>query len=143
MIEVIVDQGDLIKAKQALTSLEAENFIRPELPGYVRSVMAVAEVYPPEVTGSRYKRTGTIKESWSSDVRSLEVEIKNLAPYSGFVLARNPKQRRTAELKPGRDRKAMSMGWKAAWKQTGTVMLDQMDEWIYQMERKAFRLWER
>jgi hypothetical protein len=142
MIEVIADPVQLLKVKQALSSLQAENFIRPELEVYGKSVVEVASPYPNQAEGARYVRTGTLGDRWERSVSGLDVRIKNLAPYAGWVLARNPKRRKGA-LRPGKDRKSMSMDWKFGWKQTAAVMLEQMDEWIVYMEHKAFRLWER
>lgn len=144
MIEIIADPVQLKRLGQALTDLEARNFIKPELDVYGRNVVTEASVYPKQAQGARYERTFTLRDSWERSVTGLEVRIKDTAPYAGWVLARNPRRRKRRELEPGRGaRKAMSMDWKFGWKQTYQVMLDKMDEWIVYMEHKAFRLWER
>lgn len=45
-VELIVDQGDLLKAEQALTGLQAENFIRPNLDTFGKAVIEEASPYP-------------------------------------------------------------------------------------------------
>lgn len=140
MIEVHWDPVQLLRAKTALTKLEAENFIRPELPGYIDMVLTVAEVYPPQYAGAHYERTGRLDRSWVSTIEKLDARIKNIAPYSGWVLARNPRHKIGAK-------RSMRMDWKVgkdnAWPVVKNVMIDKMAEWIVYMEHKAFRLWER
>ena len=144
MIEIIADPQQLLRLGQALTNLEAEKFIKPELDVYGRNVVTEASAYPAQAEGAKYERTFTLRDSWERSVTGLDVRIKDTAPYSGWVLARNPRKRKRAALKPGKDRrKAMRMDWKFGWKQTYQVMQDVMDEWIVWMEHKAFRLWER
>ena len=48
MIEVIADPIQLKKVGQALTDLEAQQFIKPELPPFGRMVVDVMQVYPSE-----------------------------------------------------------------------------------------------
>lgn len=147
-VQIIVDQGDLLQANAALTKLQAEQFIRPELPGYLKSVMTVAEVYPPQFAGARYERTGHLKGSWAKEMGYPDARVRNLADYAGWVLARNPRHYKKAAGRPGKDpRKSMSMLWKVekgnAWPEVPRIMRDKMTDWIDYMEHKAFKLWER
>lgn len=48
MIDVVVDQVQLKKVGQALTDLEAQHFIKPELPPFGRAVIDMMQVYPSE-----------------------------------------------------------------------------------------------
>lgn len=48
MIEVSVDPVQLKKVGDALTDLEAQHFIKPELPPFGKMVVDVMEVYPAE-----------------------------------------------------------------------------------------------
>jgi hypothetical protein len=140
LIDLSWDPVQLLKARTALTHLEAENFIRPELPGYIESVLTVADVYPTQFKGAHYERTGKLKASWETSVVGLDARIKNIAPYAGWVLLRNPRH------KIGTKR-AMRMDWKVekgnAWPLVNLLMIDKMADWIVYMEHKAFRLWER
>lgn len=45
-VELVVDQMDLLKAEQALTNLQAENLIRPEMAPFGEAVTAIMKVYP-------------------------------------------------------------------------------------------------
>jgi len=136
MIEVIADPVQLMKVGQALTNMEAENFIRPELDTFTEAVIDEASPYPPQSPEARYERTQHLGDSWSQTIQGLDAKVKNAAEYAGWVLTRNPRHAVGAKRK-------MRMGWKFGWKETYTVMQEEMDKWIVMMEHKAFRLWER
>lgn len=136
VIECDADPIQLLQVNQALTDLQAENFIQKNLGDYLALVMEQAKPYPEQNSLTGYERTFNLLGSWNPAVEPLAAHVKNLAEYAGWVLEKNPRRK-------VRSAKKMTMTWKFNWKQTRKVMLDVMDEWIVKMEHKAFLLWER
>lgn len=136
MTDFIFEKSDLLRAQEALTHLQAENFIRPELSDFGRSVIALASIYPPahgplsykRPVGNRrpYRRTGNLAARWAESLAGLGVRLQNMADYSDYVMGQK-----------------QPYAWKAGWKRLRQMMMDRMDIWILEMESKAFRLWER
>jgi hypothetical protein len=133
---LIFERSDLLRANEALTQLQAENFLRPELAGFGSSVVDLAKVYPPEhgplsyfrPVGKRqaYRRTGNLARQWASSVAGLNVRIQNFAGYSEPVMGQR-----------------QPYAYKAGWKRLKQVAADRMDIWVLETESKAWRLWER
>lgn len=175
-VQLVVDQGDLLKAEQALTALQAEKFIRPNLEVFGKMVIESADDYPAAGTvlkssqqyrseramarqlggralggllsslvskqgsgpGSSYRRTGEYGRQWKASTQGLNERIENLAAYAGFVGG--------LDASPGGKGNAKGnqpYTWRYGWKRLKKVAEEVMDEWIAEMERKAFRLWER
>ena len=74
MIEVVVDPVQLKKVGEALTDLEAQRFIKPELPPFGRMVVQHMQVYPAE---------GLVLKS-SQQVRSEKAAARALGNLFGF-----------------------------------------------------------
>ena len=148
MIEM-VGNPQLLAEGQALTKLQAENFLRPELEQFGKAVVLDAAIYPaagtvlqPKRSGtawllnlfspakarapSKYQRTGNLGQSWRQSMTGLDVKVENLATYAGYVMG--PKQPYT---------------WRYGWRRLQNIMADTMDFWILKMEHDAFSLWER
>ena len=134
--DFVFEKSDLLRASEALTHLQAENFIRPELDDFGRSVMDIARVYPSEhgpisykrPVGKRraYRRTRNLARQFISSVSGLDARMQNLAGYSGYVMGQK-----------------QPYAWKAGWQRFQKIATDRMDLWILEMESKAFRLWLR
>ena len=134
--DFIFEKSDFVRAGEALTHLQAEHFIRPELDDFGRSVVDIAKVYPPEhgplsykrPVGDRkaYRRTGNLARQWANSVSGLDARMQNQAGYSDYVMGQK-----------------QPWSWKAGWKRFSKIATDRMDIWILEMESKAWRLWER
>lgn len=163
MIEVVIDKGDLLALGQSLSDLEARAFIRPQLPplgkvtieaarpyptlgtalassqatrkfrgglkklGTIGSLLGALGARPSGGSASTYKRTGHFGQMWRASLRGeLEEEIENEASYAGWVMG--AKQPYT---------------WRTGWRKLRAIMVETLDQWIPEMEHRAFKLWNR
>ena len=178
MIEVVVDQAQLKRVGEALTDLEAQNFIKPEMPPFGRAVVDVMRIYPSEGLvfkssqqfrsekasarrlgglfgmgslaasmvsktvkggqGPSYKRTQNYQGAWETSLAGLGVHIVNDAEYAGYVGGLNASPGGRSGAKGDQP-----YTWRYGWPRLTKAADEVMDEWIPQMESKAFRLWER
>jgi len=167
ILTVVGGDNALLEPGRALDRLSAAKFIKPNLSVYGKRVVTDARVYPPatatyqtkarrgksygtrgklgailkgltaqgsqtKTATTRYQRTYNLQRQWHRSLRgvpgagALTEEIKNLATYSGWVMG--PKQPYT---------------WRFGWRRLRAIMLDLMDDWIAEMEHKAYNLWIR
>lgn len=157
----------LLAPGEALDSLSAQRFIRPNLIDYGKRVVKDAEEYPPEEAtyqtrakrGKSYGRGGQLG-SLLRNVTARGSETKQAkSAYQRTYNLRNQWHRSihgvagATDLKQQIENKADYAGyvmgrkqpytWRYGWRRLRKIMLDQMDLWILEMESKAFRLWNR
>ena len=122
-LEVQVDDRQLQETLEALAALEPGRLMQDEGRDFAQDVIMVTGMYPPPLPTSR--RTGQLGRSWYHQVMGLDVDIKNLAPYAGYVHGDEQTFRHRL----------------TGWKRLRDEIENALDRLIERLERRAEELW--